>query len=216
MLAGLSQAVQLSGGSERREGERAAVAAFPRFRAAWRANAVKLQPRLALASTVARLLPHDMFNQRRAALYRAAGVRVGRGAQILGPLTLLGWGNVASLLEIGDEAALETPCTVSLCAPVRIGHRVSLGMDVMILSGTHDIGDSRRRCGGYNFQPVEIGDGTWVGSRVLILPGVTIGAGCVVAAGAVVTRRMPPNSVVAGNPARVISKFEEPMTPANA
>jgi len=175
--------------------------------AAWQANMLKVRPRLALANLIARLLPHDMFNRRRAAVYRATGMKLGHNVQILGPLTLLGWGNIAPLLQIGDDAAIETPCTISLSAPVRIGRRVHFGQEVMVLSGTHHIGGMEQRCGAYDFQPVTIGDGTWVGSRALILPGVSIGDGCVVAAGAIVTRSMPPNCMVGGNPARVISKL---------
>lgn len=183
--------------------------ASARLRTSLRANARKIHLRLALAHIVARLLPHDMFNQRRASAYRAAGLRVGHNAQILGPLTLLGWGNLSRFLEIGDDAALETPCTISLCAPVRIGHRVHMGQEVMILTGTHHAGPSEKRCGPYNFAAVEIGDGCWLGARVMILPGVTVGSGCIVAAGSVVTRSMPPNSTVAGNPARVIGKLDD-------
>lgn len=179
-----------------------------RLRASWRANARKIRIRLALAHVCARLLPHDMFNQRRSAIYRAAGLKLGREVQILGPLTLLGWGNIARFLEVGDEAALETPCTMSLCAPLRIGRRVHTGQDVMLLTGSHHIGDAEMRCGDYNFAPVAIGDGCWLGARVLVLPGVTIGAGCVVSAGSVVTRDMPPNSLIAGNPARVVGKLD--------
>jgi carbonic anhydrase/acetyltransferase-like protein (isoleucine patch superfamily) len=146
---------------------------------AWRANRLKLQPGLTLAGALARCLPHDMFNHRRAWLYQRAGVRLGRGVQILGPLTLLGWGDIARLLEIGDHSALETPCTISLCAPVRIGRRVHIGMEVMIASGSHCIGDADERCGPYQHEPVEIGDGTWIGARATILPGVSIGPGVV-------------------------------------
>lgn len=179
-----------------------------RIARSWRANTRKIHLRLAVAHLIARLPPHDMFNHRRAAAYRAAGIRVSPSAQILGPLTLLGWENIERFLQIGDEAALETPCTISLCAPVRIGHKVHTGQEVMILTGSHHIGGTEKRCGPYDFAPVEIGDGCWIGARALILPGVSIGPGCVVAAGAVVTRSMPPNSIVAGNPARVIGKLD--------
>lgn len=184
-----------------------------RVKKSWRANARKVHPRLALVQLAVRLLPQDMFNHRRTALYRLAGLRLGRGTQILGTLRLLGWDDMTRFLEIGDEVAMGAPCTISLCAPVRIGHRVHTGQDVMILSGTHDIAGPERRCGPYNYKPVEIGEGSWIGARVLILPGVTIGAGCVVAAGAVVTRSMPPNSMIAGNPARVVGKLDDADAP---
>lgn len=184
-------------------------AVFGRLTRSWHANARKIHPRLSLAHLVARLLPHDMFNHRRSAVYRWAGLRLGCGTQILGPLTLLGWEGLPRLLEIGDDAAIETPCTISLCAPVRIGHRVHTGQDVMILTGSHRIGDATRRCGPYEFAPVEIGNGSWIGARAVILPGVTIGEGCVVSAGSVIARSMPANSLVAGNPARVIGKPDD-------
>lgn len=53
-------------------------------------------------------------------------------------------------------------------------------------------------------EPVIIEDNVWIGSRVTILPGVTIGTGCIIGASAVVTKSMPPFSVVAGNPAKVV------------
>lgn len=182
----------------------------------WGGYARKLRFGLALAYLAARIPPHDMFNRKRAALYRAAGIRVGRDVEILGPLTLL-WTwpmvadgvDVARFLEIGDNTAVETPCTISLCAPVRIGCRVSIGPEAMILTGTHRIGGSALRCGPYEYKPVEIGNGCWLGARVILLPGVRIGEGCVVAAGSVVSRSMPANSLISGNPARVIGRLEE-------
>lgn len=184
------------------------ASALRRLQRSWRANTLKIRPRLAFATLAARLLPHDMFNLRRAAIYRAAGIRIGSGAQVLGPLTLLGWGDIARHLEVGDEAALETPFTISLCATVSIGHRVHTGPETMILTGSHDFKDGQQRSGTYEFKPVKIGDGCWLGARVLILPGVTIGEGCVVAAGSVVTHSMPPHSLIAGNPARVVRKLD--------
>jgi maltose O-acetyltransferase len=180
-----------------------------RLTSSWRANRRKLSLRLAVANVLAALLPHDMFNHRRAAFYRSAGMQIGAGTQILGPLTLLGWESIPEFVVIGSECALETPCTISAAARVHIGDRVNMGPEVMILTGSHKLGGIERRCGAYAFAPVEIGDGSWIGARVTILPGVTIGPGCVISAGSVVTRSMPAHSMVAGNPARVIGKLDE-------
>ena len=180
------------------------------------ANARLFHPRLALAGMGATLLPHGMFNLRRTALYRAAGLRLERGVQILGPLTLIVWGKRTHLLEIEEDAALDTPCVIDLFAPVRIGRKVHIGREALIMTGSHQIGTPEERCGPDCADPVEIGAGAWLGSRVTVLPGVVIGAGCVVQAGAVVTRSMPPHSLVSGNPARVIGKLGEttPMMPS--
>jgi acetyltransferase-like isoleucine patch superfamily enzyme len=73
-----------------------------------------------------------------------------------------------------------------------------------VLTTTHDIGPHEQRCHGSRSEPVTIGDGAWIGTRALILPGVHVGAGCVVAAGAVVTDSVPPDSLVGGVPAKVL------------
>ena len=82
---------------------------------------------------------------------------------------------------------------------MRIGADCSLGPYTNILDNDfHSIEDRRRIP---ESQPVLIGDNVWIGSRVIILPGITIGNDAVVGAGAVVTRDVPPRTVVAGNPA---------------
>jgi maltose O-acetyltransferase len=87
---------------------------------------------------------------------------------------------------------------------IHIGDRVGLGIEVMILTSTHDPGDHENRRGRYRTAPVTIGAGCWIGSRVTIMPGVTIGEGVTVAAGAVVTRDCEPDGLYAGVPAKRI------------
>lgn len=93
-------------------------------------------------------------------------------------------------------------------ARVEIGDGCSIAMEVAFLTGTHEIGTHEKRGGPGVLQPVRVGDGCWLGARVLVLPGVTIGAGCVVAAGAVVASDCEPDGFYAGVPARRIRELE--------
>jgi maltose O-acetyltransferase len=85
---------------------------------------------------------------------------------------------------------------------IHVGDRVGFGMEVMVMTSTHDPGDHANRRGPYRTAPVTIGAGSWIGSRALIMPGVTIGEGVVVAAGAVVTDDCEPDGLYAGVPAK--------------
>jgi acetyltransferase-like isoleucine patch superfamily enzyme len=76
------------------------------------------------------------------------------------------------------------------------------------LTVDHEIGPSEHRCTNPVMAPIAIGDGAWLASRVLVLPGVTVGKGAVVAAGAVVTRDVAPDTLVAGVPARFVRNLE--------
>ena len=95
---------------------------------------------------------------------------------------------------------------------ITLGDNVRISRDVIF--STHDGGSwVFRREGKYRdvvrFAPISVGDNTFIGARAIILPGVSIGANCVIAAGAVVTRDVPDGSVAAGVPAKVISTVEE-------
>lgn len=74
----------------------------------------------------------------------------------------------------------------------------------MLMTGSHHLGNSQRRAGDFTAQPIRICDGVWLGARSTVLPGVTLHEGAVVGAGAIVNRDVPPNSLVAGVPARLI------------
>lgn len=114
------------------------------------------------------------------------------------------------LISIERGASINHGVFIDGSAPVRIGKWVSIGMNVLILTGSHDLGGPGKRAGELNKQPVTIEEGAWVGANSLILPGVTIGRGAVVGAGSVVMKDVAANTVVMGNPARVVRRLDEP------
>lgn len=100
---------------------------------------------------------------------------------------------------IGVNAKIYGRCT--------IGTHVMMGEDCTIIARNHQFNriDKPMMYQGFQEeQPVSIGNDVWIGDRVIILPGVKIGDGCIVGAGAVVTSNLPAYSISAGNPARVI------------
>ncbi len=95
-------------------------------------------------------------------------------------------------------------------AAITIGRDVQIGPNVQLLTPTHPVDPALRRAKFEAAEPIVIGDNVWLGGGALILPGVTIGENCVVGAGAVVTRDVPANVVVAGNPARILRHIDAP------
>jgi maltose O-acetyltransferase len=148
-----------------------------------------------------------VFNRLRTAALRLAGVRIGARSLFKGELELTGSGGI-DLFSVGEDTMVSGPLYVDLGASVRIGNRVHLGHHVVLLTVTHDIGPSEERCGPPRIAPVLIEDGVWIASCVTILPGVTVGRGAVVAAGSVVRRDVPPDTLVAGVPAIVVRHLD--------
>ncbi|OQV19769.1 putative maltose O-acetyltransferase [Hypsibius exemplaris] len=108
-----------------------------------------------------------------------------------------------SNLHLGDATYLNFNCLILDDMPVRIGARCFLAPNVSIYTATHPIEPRARSISEYS-KPVTIGDDCWIGGCSVILPGVTIGDCSVVGAGSVVTKNVPPYTVVAGNPAKKI------------
>lgn len=106
--------------------------------------------------------------------------------------------------QIGRGTFVNHRAFIDDSAPVVIGQQVQFGPEVMILTSSHQIGAATQRAGDAVTAPVTIGDGCWLGARVTILPGVSIGSGCIVAAGAVVTEDCVADGLYAGVPARRI------------
>lgn len=90
---------------------------------------------------------------------------------------------------------------------ITIGRDVLIGPNVQLLTPTHPLEPELRRAKYEAAEPIVIGDNVWLGGGAIVLPGVTIGANSIVGAGAVVTKDVPPNVVVAGNPAAIIRRL---------
>jgi maltose O-acetyltransferase len=169
-------------------------------------------PRAIVAGVLSRMLPQLAFRRLRTALLRASGVRIGARSLIGGEIRITGTGSLRELLSIGEETFITGPLHVDLGGPVRIGDRVQMGHGVALVTASHEIGGPKRRCGPWTAAPIVIEDGVWLASHVLVLPGVTVGHGSVVAAGAVVVHDVPPDTLVAGVPARVVRRLTPEWT----
>ena len=112
-------------------------------------------------------------------------------------------------IYIGDEVYLNVLCAILDCNEVHIGHHVMIGPHVQIYTAAHDLRAETRIQGWEVAKPIKIEENVWIGGGAILLPGVTIGRNAVVGAGAVVTRDVAANMVVAGNPARVIREIEQ-------
>ncbi|HVP05110.1 MAG TPA: acyltransferase [Dehalococcoidia bacterium] len=164
----------------------------------------RLVPALLLASA----LPENTHNRLRTGLLRLGGLRIGKGSLVAGAPRISGDRDLYRNLTIGRNCWVNIDCVLEVHAPVTIEDGAGLGQQTMILTHTHELGSPYRRYASLRPLPVTIRRGAWLGARCVILPGVTVGEGAVVAAGAVVVKDVPPNVMVAGVPARVVKQLD--------
>lgn len=108
-------------------------------------------------------------------------------------------------ISIGDNSGIGVRCEVR--GPLTIGRNVMMGPEVCIMTSSHNTARTdipMNQQGHLEKKEVVIGDDVWIGRRVIILPGIKIGNGVIIGAGAVVTKDVPDYAVVAGVPAKVI------------
>lgn len=112
-------------------------------------------------------------------------------------------------LEIGVSAFINYGCSISAGKLVRIGARCNIGTYCMVIDNAFHELDPERRHLRPESKPIILEENVWLGGRVIVLPGVTIGRNSVIGAGSVVTGDIPPDVIAAGVPARVIRSLSE-------
>lgn len=117
--------------------------------------------------------------------------------------------DVGTNIHVGKEFLTNYNVTILDVAPVYIGDNCMIGPNVVITTVNHPLSARKRAAKKGIAKSIHIDNGVWIGANAVILPGVTIHEGAVVAAGAVVTKDVPAHTVVGGVPAKVIKAIEE-------
>jgi acetyltransferase-like isoleucine patch superfamily enzyme len=161
--------------------------------------------RRAMALTAAlNRLAHDDADQVRALFGQLTGQAVDAGFALIPPFYTESGVNI----RVGRNVFVNQNCTFYDLGGIDIGDEVMIGPNVSLITSGHPIEPSRRRDGVVT-RPIVIGRNVWIAAGATIIGGVTVGENSVVAAGSVVTRDVPPDTLVAGNPARVVRSIAE-------
>jgi maltose O-acetyltransferase len=144
--------------------------------------------------------------ERQGILERLLG-RLGRDTMIEPPFQCVYGRNI----HLGDHVFLNYQCVILDCAEVRVGDHVMIGPAVQIYTPAHLLQAEGRNQGLEVAKPIVIEDNVWIGGGAILLPGVTVGRNAVVGAGAVVPRDVEANTVVAGNPAKVVRHIDQQL-----
>lgn len=130
-------------------------------------------------------------------------VKIGAYSQVIASTS---FNNIGEYIRIGNNVGIGEFAYLGGGGGLEIGDDCIIGQYLSCHPENHNYDDPTQliRLQGVSRQGIKIGANCWIGAKVTILDGVTIGANCVIAAGAVVTKNMPPNSVIAGVPAKVL------------
>jgi maltose O-acetyltransferase len=146
----------------------------------------------------------------RARIYRRNGIET--QSDLIFPRCYFHSANV----RIGEGVRLNHGVHLENVARVEIGPRSGLGIFTTVITSTHELGPHHTRLGEWSYEPVTIGAGCWIGAHSVILPGVTIADGCVVAAGSVVREDCEADGLYAGVPARRVKDLPADGAPRRA
>ena len=112
-------------------------------------------------------------------------------------------------ITLGNNFYANYDCIFLDVCPIIIGDNCMLAPKVQLYTATHPVESSARNSGLELGSPITIGDNVWIGGNSVILPGITIGDGAVIAAGSIVTKDVPPNTIYGGNPAKFIKNIDQ-------
>jgi len=168
----------------------------------------QIRPRQHLFSLLSKAIPRDTGNELRASLLRARGIHVGEGTEVRDtPRFTGGEARGFDKFSTGKNCVIGLDCSFEVGATISLGDRVTIGHQVLIITTTHELGPREHRAGTPVRNPVKVEDGAWIGSRCIILPGVTIGAGAIVEPGSVVNKDVAAHTRVRGTPAKVVEEL---------
>lgn len=107
-------------------------------------------------------------------------------------------------ISIGENFYSNVNCVILDEAPVIFGDNVFIAPNCGFYTAGHPLDTQQRKAGLEYARPIKVGNDVWIGANVCVLPGITIGDNCVIGAGSVVTKNIPPHSLAVGNPCKVI------------
>ncbi|RQV15921.1 sugar O-acetyltransferase [Burkholderia cenocepacia] len=167
------------------------------------AMVAEVQRAMAITARLNRLTFDDAADVR-ALFGKLIGTQVDDGFTLIPPFYATG----GTGMKVGRNVFVNQNCTFYDLGGLEIGDDVMIGPNVSLITSGHPVEPSRRRdC--VVAKPIVIGRNVWIGAGATIIGGVTIGENAVVAAAAVVTRNVPPNTLVGGNPAKIIRSIAE-------
>jgi acetyltransferase-like isoleucine patch superfamily enzyme len=176
---------------------------IPRRTPASAAMSAEVKRAMAITAAINRLT-YDDANQVRVLFGDLIGQPVDDGFFLIPPFYATGGANT----RVGRNLFINQNCTVYDLGGLDIGDDVMIGPNVSLITSGHPLEPSKRR-DGVVAKPIVIERNVWIAAGATIIGGVTIGENSVVAAGSVVTRDVPPNTLVGGNPARTIRSLAE-------
>jgi putative colanic acid biosynthesis acetyltransferase WcaF len=136
-------------------------------------------------------------------MLRCFGARIGTGLVVKPQVHI----KYPWRLTVGDHCWIGQGAWIDNLADVRLGDHVCISQGAYLCTGSHD---HRRRSFDLITAPIAVGSGAWIGAKAIVLPGCDLAANCVVAAGAVVRQPVGQAEIVAGNPARLVSRRTAP------